>query len=366
MKTNACGSRGSAILTVLGIVAVVSIVCGMLGMAANQQMHSSRITRDMLKARTIAESGLNKAYHAISANFALAKSYALSEGFDGGTYTVRASPLSGAGASANRAQLVSVGVCGLGQSTVSADLENRPLIQRDDDTSDNYFNLLFDLLVGGTLDMKGTFHADVNAVQANGNVTVSGDADPGSRISSAGTVTWKKADGSVTLLSNQSPVPVLTAALLAAIQEFKDFATQNGAVYGSGADIPASPRGGVAYCTGSDAGWSGQGTGCFIFDGIVSLQGRSLNVNSVNGYPALIVTSTSEVHLNAGTVVNGAIIVPNSSVKLNGHATIYGAILVGQSMTGNGTADLYAGGGQGFNLPPDDTSKDNVVITAWH
>ncbi len=365
MKTTFANSRGSALLTVLGIVAVVSIVCAMLGTAASQQAHSSQITREMLRARTIAESGLNKAYHAVKENFALAKNFQLTEAFDGGTYTVRAGTISAA--NPNRAQLIAEGKCGLGRATVSVDLENRPLIESDDDDADDYFNLLFDLLVGGTLQMKGNFNANVSAIHANGAATLTGSAHTdATTVSSANTVTWKKADGSVTLLSNQSPVEVLSSALLAAIQEFKDYAVEHGAVYASGAQIPASPPGGVAYCTGSDAGWSGQGTGCFIFDGDVSLQGKSLNITSVNGYPALIVTSASDVKLNAGTTVNGAIIVPNSSVKINGHAVIYGAILVGQSMTGNGTADLYAGGGQGFNLPPDETQKDNVVITAWH
>ena len=55
MKVKLYRRRGSAMLTVLGIVSVISIVCGMLGMAASQQMHSSKITRDMLKARMIAE-----------------------------------------------------------------------------------------------------------------------------------------------------------------------------------------------------------------------------------------------------------------------------------------------------------------------
>ena len=58
---------------------------------------------------------------------------------------------------------------------------------------------------------------------------------------------------------------------------------------------------------------------------------------------------------------------PNASFKVNGHAEIHGAILVGQGMGGNGTADLYPGdAGQGFNLPPQQTITDNVVITAWH
>jgi hypothetical protein len=35
-------------------------------------------------------------------------------------------------------------------------------------------------------------------------------------------------------------------------------------------------------------------------------------------------------------------------------------------MTGNGTANLYAGDGQSFNLPFEELTEDNVVITAWH
>lgn len=98
----------------------------------------------------------------------------------------------------------------------------------------------------------------------------------------------------------------------------------------------------------------------------MSLQGNAVNVSSVNGYPALIILGTGQVRVNAGSVVYGAVLIPNGSAKINGHSIFYGPILVGQGMTGNGTADLYAGDGQGFTLPPDETHTDNVVITAWH
>ncbi len=358
------GQNGSALLTVLGIVAVVSIVCGMLGLAASQQTRSSQITREMLKARVIAESGLNKAYHSVKKDFALAKGLSLSESFGGGAYTVR--PGAVTGDAENRAQLVAEGVCGLGKAVVSIDLENRPLIQSDSD-EDRYFNLLFDLLVGGTLSLKGNFSADVTAIHANGDATLTGSASTdATTVSSAKSVTWKKADGTVTLLSNQSSVEILSAALNAAIQEFIDYASQNDAVYGSGSEIPATPPGGVAYCTGDASGWSRTGNGCFIFAGDVSLQGSGLNISSVNGYPALIILGTGQVQVNAGSVVYGAVLIPNGSAKINGHSIFYGPILVGQGMTGNGTADLFAGDGQGFTLPPDETQTDNVVITAWH
>lgn len=365
MRTKRCKMRGSAILVVLGIVAVVSIVCAMLGMAASQQMHSSQITRDAMKARMIAESGLNQAYHSVKTNFALVKGYGLSESFDGGTYTVRSGALTGS--SEDRAQLISEGKCGLGRSVVVADLENRKRVSSDADDADKYFNLLFDLLVGGTLDLKGNFKVDVSQIHANGNVTIQGSAEVDAKtVSSAGTVTWKKPDGTVVTLNDQSPVEILTAALGEAINEFIQYAKDHNSVYASGAQIPTAPECGVAYCTGDPSGWSRTGTGCFIFAGDASFQGNAVNVSSANGYPALIVLGTGEVKFNSGTEIHGAILIPNGSARVNGHSAFYGAILVGQGMTGNGTADLYAGTGQGFNLPPNETSSDNVVITAWH
>lgn len=357
--------NGSAVLTVLGIISIVMIVCGMLGYSATQQMRASQITREMLKARLIAESGLNKAYNAVKNDFDRVQSYTESAVFGGGTYTVKAETLSGG--PTQRAQLISRGECGLGLSVVSVDIENRPKVSEDDDPSDDYFNLLFDLLVGGTLDMKGNFKAEVTAIHANGNATISGSAETDAKtVSSAGTVTWKKPDGTVTLLSNQSPVEVLSEALVEVINEFVEYAQENGAVYASGADIPNAPPGGVAYCTGDASGWTRTGNGCFIFAGDASFQGNAVNVSSVNGYPALIVLGAGEVKFNSGSVVHGAILVPNGSVKLNGHADLYGAIVVGQGVTGNGTADLHTEGGQGFNRPPKEKTTDNVVVTAWH
>ncbi len=360
-KSDSTRQEGAAMVTVLGIVAVVSIVCGMLSTSASRQARSSQITREMLRARMVAESGLNKAYCAVKSDFSLAQSYSQTETFDGGTYTVKSSMLGGA--DGNRAQLVSVGVYGLGRSVVSADLENRP--KTEGVITNDYYSLAYDLLVGGVLTLKGNFNAEVTAIHANGNADLSGSASvEGDTVSSSGTVTWKKAPENVTLLSDQPAQEIFTEALATALNALKAYAEANGAVYATGADIPASPPGGVAYCTGSDSGWSGVGTGCFIFAGDFST--KHMTVASVDGYPALVVLSANSVQFNAGTEIHGAVILPTSSLKFNGHASIYGPLLVGQGATGNGTADLYAGNGQGFSLPPQAEVTDRLVITAWH
>ncbi len=361
--------NGSSLIVVLGIVLIVGISTGALSYHATQQMHAAKVTREQLKARLIAESGLNEAFHAIQNDFSLVNSYDKEADFGDGTYTVVAAPMVTADGSVvpNRAQLVSEGVCGIGRATVSIDLENRPFTVPDDDLADNFFNMFYDLLVGGTLDLKGNFEVDFSDMHANGDATISGSAAlDGKTVSSAGTVTWKKADGTITLLSNQSPVEIITEALIQVINDFIAYAQENNAVYASGADIPETPEGGVAYCSGSADGWSRQGTGCFIFAGDASFQGQALDVTSVSGYPALIVLGTGEVKINSGSEVHGAMLVPFGSVKINGHAAFFGPILVGQGMTGNGTAELNAGDGQGFNRPPTQITADNVVITAWH
>jgi len=357
--------NGSAILTVLGIITVVSIVCGMLSFSATQQMRACQITRDMLRARLIAESGLNKAINAVRNDFDAAVAYAATDSFGGGNCTVLAQPQ--AEGADNRVQLVSEGVCGMGRAKVTVDLENRPLIESDDD-EDNFFPLPYDVTVGSTMTLQGNFSTDVFSIHANGKISNNSSAvslPAGSTVSSSGTITLKKGvSAGVTVTPNQPLQPVSTAALTAAIDALKAYAQSHGAVYETAADIPANPPGGIAWCKGGSAGWSETGTGCFIFDGAVGV--IHPNITSTDGYPALVVTSASDIKLNAGSVIDGAMILPNSSFTFNGTATINGAILVGQVFSPSGTANLYAGDAQGFTLPPDEQVTDNLVVTTWH
>ncbi len=365
MKRQAEERAGSALLTVVGIVAIMTMVCAALGVTATNRVREAQVTRELLKARLIAESGLNKAYRAVKADYSLARTYRLEESFGGGRYTVEAVPLEGV--DANRAQLQAVGVCGLGRAVVKIDLERRVQTGAVEGEDELFFPLPYDLLVGGTMKLSGNLYADVTALHSNGSSDMGGSFNLGGAavtISSAGTASWKKAPATVTLQSGTAAQPISTADLNAAFDRLKAYAEANGAVYPSGASVPAEPPGGVAYITGSSAGWSGEGTGCFIFQGTFST--KHVNLTSVNNYPALVVLSPSAVQFNAGAVIQGAVLLPTSSLKFNGHAAIYGPILVGQTMTGNGTADLYAGGGQGFSLPPQLETTDKLVVTAWH
>ena len=119
--------KGAALIIVLGIIAVVTIAAGAMSYTANQQMHAARVTRETLKARLIAESGLNKAYNEVRSDFSKISSCAQSGTFGDGTYAVRTviprEP--------HRTQIISEGRCGIGRATVSADLEYSAVTSED-------------------------------------------------------------------------------------------------------------------------------------------------------------------------------------------------------------------------------------------
>jgi co-chaperonin GroES (HSP10) len=357
---------GTAIITVLGLISLICISSGYIAYTASQEMHASRVLRESLKAKLIAESGLNRAYNTLRANFSTASGLRLEEQFGGGKYIVTSIPDPD---SPNRFKLVSNATCGqIGKWKVSCDVQNRPIVTSGTDPDDLFFELDYDILTGGIMDLKGNFNTEINKIHANGNINSKGSSSVSAvTISSGGTVTLKTFSGTKTVLQNQPVVNIRPANLMAAIDALKAYAEKNGAKYSDSGDIPENPPGGVAWCTSDGARWNGSGTGCFIFEGDASLQGGGhRTITSVNGFPALIVLGTGTVHINAQTVLKGAILVPNGSIFLNGSAEFYGPVLVGQTFTGSGTADLYAGDGQGFELPPDETTADNVVITAWH
>ena len=361
--------KGTALIIVLGIIVVVTITAGAMSYTATQQMHAAKVTRETLKARLIAESGLNKAYNAVKGDFSQIGTCAESGTLGDGTFAVRS--VTALGGNPNRAQIVSEGRCGIGHAVVSVDLENVPIRTGEEGDDADFFPLEYDLLVGGDLLLNGNIRALFDAIFANGLLTVGGSSFLGdTTLSSANKVVirnLKKVSGPYTIEEACPPQTISSEALTAAIDAFKAYAQANGAVYASGADIPDAPPGGVAYCTGGSDGWSKQGTGCFIFEGEVAFQGSGVDLQSVNGYPALIVLSASDIKFNSAAVIHGALIMPNASLTVNGHAEIHGAILVGQGMGGNGTADLFPGdSGQGFSLPERENITDNVIITAWH
>ncbi|MFO7937861.1 MAG: hypothetical protein R6V06_09695 [Kiritimatiellia bacterium] len=365
-------NNGSVLLVTIGITTIISMTLAFLHVMAKQQIHSTIRTKDSLKARMIAESGLNFAYNMIRNDFDQLRDFTIKSQFDDGNYTVIAKTFSDN--LVNRAQLASVGTCGSGKSTVAADLENCPVSDNSGSSDDDSYSLDFDVHVGGQTDMGSNFHSDVNDIFSNGNIEIKKGStlDENVVVSSAGTVTWgKKNDpppAGATINSGQPPQEVYPASLEAAITAYIEYAEINGSVYTSGSDIPSSPPGGVGLYTGTEP---------LILHGtyngtIIALGGRiTINAGTVisglNGAPSLISLSPDSIKINGGATMHGALLAPNSAMSLQGTAAFHGPLLVGQDIKGSGTADLYAGTGQGFSMPMlQEEIGDNVVVISWH
>jgi hypothetical protein len=363
MKTNQLVKKnaqsGVAIITVLGLVSLISIASGYIAYTASQEMHISRVLRESLKAKLIAESGLNAAYNQLKTDFSRANGLDLASDFGSGRYVVTSTPDPD---STRRYKLTSNGTCGqFGRYKVSADVENRQITGTH---SDDEFALEYDFLGLGSITISGNFDAHVDAIHGNGNVTMGGGSSTAATtISSSGTVTINKKVTPAPTTANGVPIETLPAGLDAAIDELIAFARQNGEVYANGVGPAAAPNGGIAVCEGfPPANWTG-GTGCYIFLGGGKIVMNNVTINNVNGYPSLVFKNTAEISFTGNVDLNGAVLLTSSSLRFTGNATVNGPLVVGQTVDGNGTANL-TGGDQSFTRPP--TVTDNVVISAWH
>ena len=363
MKTNPSRKKsaqsGTAIITVLGLISLICMASGYIAFTASQEVHTSRVLRESLKAKLIAESGLNAAYNMLKVDFRRAPGLNVESDFANGSYHVTSAPDP---ASTFRFQLTSVGTCGqFGKYTVSCDVENRQITGRDDDDE---FELEYDFLGLGSITISGNFDADVETIHGNGNVVMGGGSSTAaSRITSSGTVTINKKVSPAPTTANGVPVETLPAGLEAAIDELIAFARQNGEVYADGVAPAAAPEGGIAVCEGfPPPNWTG-GTGCYIFLGGGKIVLNNVTINNVDGYPSLVFKNTAEISFTGNVQLDGAVLLTSSSLRFTGNATVNGPLVVGQTVDGNGTANL-TGGDQSFTRPP--TVTDNVVISAWH
>jgi hypothetical protein len=348
---------GTAIITVLGLISLICISSGYLAYTASQEMHMSRVLRESLKAKLIAESGLNAAYNMLKTDFSQANDLSVESEFGNGKYVVTSTPDAD---SPFRYKLTSNGTCGeYGKYKVSADVENRQITANDDDE----FELEYDFLGLGSITISGNFNADVDAIHGNGNVTMGGGSSTAATtISSSGTVTINKKVTPAPTTADGVPIETLPAGLDAAIDELIAFARQNGEVYADGVAPSASPNGGIAVCEGfPPANWTG-GTGCYIFLGGGKIVLNNVTINNVGGYPSLVFKNMAEISFTGNVDLNGAVLLTASTLKFTGNAEVNGSLVVGGTVDGNGTANLT--GGDGFTRPP--TVTDNVVISAWH
>ena len=113
--------RGSVLVMTFILILTVGLVGSALYATSSQQILSTINTRDHLKARAIAESGINEAYNRLKYDFSLAgePTNFPPTAFGGGAYDVTVTLIG-----TNIARLDSIGTCGRSTARVTVDLIN--------------------------------------------------------------------------------------------------------------------------------------------------------------------------------------------------------------------------------------------------
>lgn len=375
------GRQGAALFTVLIVMGVLTIaVTGMIYLAS-QQPNLVRKSRDILHARTIAETGANIAYAMLSTNFSLKDNASAfpATAYRGGTYDVSVASIS-----ATSAVLTSVGVYNAATATVALDVQNITSNTASGSPAPTgaYANAV---MSGGAMAWSGNSAVNTSggAVHSNTKLTISGN---GGIIGNASCCGQIKLTGnaeiqgdatapSYSLSGNSDVTGVQTTAAVAPVPipsidltPYYNTASANGQVYNisklySG-NYTLNPAGGILWVNGNLT-FSGNGTinGCIIATGNITISGN-VTQNKYANYPGLV-SQNGSINLSGNVNNHGLLYARTGNVTVSGNVNFTGSMIAGGTYTvsGNFTAFVYEnstpvapGGGAVVN---------NVGISGW-
>jgi hypothetical protein len=378
------GSRGSALITLMIIILLVSIAgASMVGFAKQQVFAVSKV-RDYLKAQAYAEAGANEAYNTLKTNFALRSDPANfpPRTFGDGGYAVGVQSVSD-----TLASITSTGTIGSVISVVKMDVKNfNPgATGWEVQPTDPY---AYSWLVNGICRMNGSsvfggyVHAnngiDVNGLSTWGEPTneVRASASVSAVYSGPctlhGTLRAPAISGSFAPgTATEAASPIVPIPPLDLAQLFQT-ALDNGQVVNSqtiNANTTWNIPGGVKWINGTLLVKSTKKltyTGCVIATGAITIQGNGiLDATPVAGKPVLVSRDSS---VSMGKGVARGILRSAGDMTFSGGCDFRGTIFCGGNLTFNGSGDRFSyenygpgsggGGGEG-------TSADLVGVTAW-
>lgn len=377
---------GAALLTVMGIILLISgVVAGMVAMG-HQQVFSAVRLRDLVKAQMIAEAGINDAYNVMKTNFAARLNPANfpAKAFDGGTYDALVIPVG-----SNSASIVSTGFYGTATATVRADIKNFPIATTNGaPVPGGGTPYGFTILSGGDLNWagnsdvimtNGNLHSN-GSYLANGVNTIHGNVESCIGISLVGgaviTGTGKApviSGGTIgTRVTNA--VPIVSVPNID-LTPYYNAALANGQVFSGTKTISGtvSPPGGIMWVNGTLSLGNGTFNGCFIATGAIDMQtsgNDTITLNKVNRYPLLASRDGSITVKQVKLLTfSGLIYAKTGSFDKQGNGDVIakGAIIAAGNVTKNGgwSAFIYD---DPTPVPPGgsyENTQDKVVITAW-
>lgn len=386
--------RGSALITLLVIIAIVAYAGAAMMAFAKQQTYAMSKIKSYLKAQSYAEAGANEAYSQLKTNFAAADNAALfpAKQFGDGSYDATVTKVT-----AKRASISCVGSCGGVTALVKVDVQNFGVgtgatwWERPDDSPWSYTVFCNGYIrMNGSGTMAGRVHVN-NYFDCNGSFTwgdmtdqakqcwVSISGAQGLMGSGNGLINGRAAapviDNKVTVNGTKTIGPVATIEFpVIDLTPYYNIAAANGQVLNGNQTIGANTSwnnvpGGVKWINGTLLVKSGKtlattGT-TIIATGSIDWRGGA-QVSPKPGFPA-IVSKTGSIDLSGSHTINGLVYAPGN-ITWKGSGSFDGTLMCGGNMTFNGSSDIvgYANAepnAQGGSTPG--TASDQVGVTAW-
>jgi hypothetical protein len=313
--------NGGAIVTVMFVIMVMMIVAGSLHAFSSAMPRRVRLMTDAIRAKAIAEAGINRGYSMLREDYAGSLSaFPISDSaFSGGQYSVRLLQLS-----ASEVRLVSTGRFGTSDAVVGVDARNTAMFDSESRTAPQS-PFRHSIFSNGLFTVNGTPKLVRGSMFTNNDFVLSGHYDNVEGLIFAQNSQDIPADNRGVWA--ERPFPQLTDPDFAAFIE------------------DARAKGILTELNGNTTLPRNM-----VYNGVVLVRGNLTH----NG--------------SGGRTVNGMLYV-TGNVEFNGssHIFVEGSFMVGGNLTFNGSSiSLCEFSYDDTHLPIDDeVPDDHVVIDAW-
>jgi len=387
MKTSARRhAQGSALVTMMIILLLVSLAGAALVGFAKHQTHSMARVRDYMKAQAYAEAGGNEAYNRLKSDFDLRDDPSAfpPHTYGDGGFDADVTPVGTA-----QALITSIGQCGPVTARIKMDIKDVTRGEEGYDVNTPQGAYACAVVSGRQMTWNGTAITRVlgGRVHSNdkykmtGGQIIEGNVSARVEVWSTGDTEiqgdaaapeWKgKSPTNITGTVTTGPVPLVPLPPLD-LTPYYNQALANGQVYNGNQHFMGSadyvPPGGVLWVNG-DFQWSGSGRmiGCFIATGDIKWSGSGDQIK-VNDYPAVI-SRDGDIDISGSGKFHGLIYAMTGDFDKSGSGDVVGSIFCAGEFDKSGSWNLLTYE-DSTPTPPDQegrppTESDIVVVTAW-
>jgi hypothetical protein len=376
--------RGSALVTVLGAILVISVVAAGMVAVARQQAYSATRSLNYTKAQMYAEAGVNAAYAAVKTNFTACGSpfvFPLTT-FDQGSYQAVLLRVGD-----NSGSITCTGRCKDAMTVVKVDVRNYPVAQTNNIAPrDNAYD--YAIVAGGNLawagnaDMQmsnGWMHCN-GSFSANGNNVIDGNVSSHVQIGMVGGATIDGVGRAPAISGGTVTTPVVTNVPLVSVTNlfkldpYYTRAAANSQVFSGTKSLSGTvtPPGGVLWVNGNLSFGNGTYTGCFIATGDIELKttgNGTIQQTRTATYPLLVSRDgTITIKQTKTWIFRGLIYCMTGVLDKQGNGDVdgRGTIITAGNFSKNGgwSGMLYENCAP---VPPggNPVTVDKVVIVAW-